>query len=309
MKVVDALKNITDVIHPSASPPVVRTVIQFLASRFDFEAAESEMLLDDVEEGILQIAIKERSEWIRFHPETMDNEKPFVLFRLQENGAGWILSSRSNLIYSFISWLLDDDCHLDTDDLKDGRVFYPAFDWQRVSYDFFLTQESRIQKELNRETLIRELARLGFTHVEVNGLAFPKALETGPEGEAYPMFYTYCPALDQFVSSRLNQGLYPQDYLAAILAYLKDNARWVVDHGLTPGLLCFEPRSVPERFFEKYPMLRGARVDHPFRSFMPRYNMTIAHPLVREHYAEMMRKLMEAVPELGYLSEPEVMWV
>ena len=49
-------------------------------------------------------------------------------------------------------------------------------------------------------------------------------------------------------------------------------------------------------------MLRGARVDHPFRSLKPRYNLTLAHPAVREHYAEMMENLMKAVPELEYIS-------
>jgi hypothetical protein len=116
------------------------------------------------------------------------------------------------------------------------------------------------------------------------------------------MFYTYCPALDQFVSSELSKGLYPVDYLSANLEHLKRNAELARQYGLVPGLLCFEPRSVPEEFFKRYPMLRGARVDHPFRSFQPRYNMTIAHPLVREHYAEMVRSLMREVPELGFLS-------
>ena len=50
-------------------------------------------------------------------------------------------------------------------------------------------------------------------------------LEDGPKGETYPMFYTYCPALDQFVYSSLNEGLYPKYYLSANLASMKENAR------------------------------------------------------------------------------------
>ena len=116
------------------------------------------------------------------------------------------------------------------------------------------------------------------------------------------MFYTYCPALDQFVDSSLNRGLYPPYYLSANLAFLERNAALARKYGLVPGLLCFEPRSVPEEFFARYPMLRGARVDHPFRSFKPRYTMTLAHPLVRDHYAEMVRRLLEKVPDLGFLT-------
>jgi hypothetical protein len=43
-------------------------------------------------------------------------------------------------------------------------------------------------------------------------------------------------------------------------------------------------------------------VDHPFRSFRPRYNLAVSHPVVREHYREMMLALMTAVPALGCLS-------
>jgi hypothetical protein len=178
----------------------------------------------------------------------------------------------------------------------------PTFGWNRSCYDIFLTQEARIQRGLNPDTYVRRLALSGFTHIEVNGLAYPMGLETGPRGEVYPMFYTYCPALDQFVDSSLNRGLYPPYYLSANLAFLKRNAALARKYGLVPGLLCFEPRSVPEEFFARYPMLRGARVDHPFRSFKPRYTMTLAHPKVRDHYADMIRTLLAEVPDLGFLT-------
>ena len=64
------------------------------------------------------------------------------------------------------------------------------------------------------------------------------ASRRGPKGEIYPMFYTYCPALDQFVSSSLNKGLYPFYYLSANLAVLKRNAALARTYGLVPGLFC-----------------------------------------------------------------------
>jgi len=226
---------------------------------------------------------------------------PFVHARIGRDGSGIVAASDPCHLFGFVHNMADRLCTEDAEAFEIGRTITPAFAWQRISYDYFLNQGGRIQKGFDAAVYIRELARLGFTHVEVNGLAFPAPLETGPAGETYPMFYTYCPALDQFVSSSLNQGLYPEKYLAANLNRLKLNAAVAVEHGLVPGLLCFEPRSVPEEFFERYPMLRGARVDHPFRSFKPRYNMTITHPRVREHYAEMVDKLMREVPGLGFL--------
>lgn len=226
----------------------------------------------------------------------------FIFLKIDHSGTGCLVASHTFYLYGFVQFLLSDLIHEDAGAFLGGKVFEPAFRSHRVAYDYFLTQEGRITQGLNRETYVKELARNGFTHIEVNGLGSPMGIETGPKGEVYPMFYTYCPALDQFVYSSLNKGIYPYYYLSANLNYLKENARLARKYGLVPGLLCFEPRSVPEEFFNKYPMLRGARVDHPFRSFKPRYTMTITHPKVLDHYAEMVRKLMKEVPELGFLN-------
>lgn len=234
--------------------------------------------------------------------ELLHSNEAFIFFQIKENGSGKVVTSHKHFVYAYIKYILENLADQDIDNFKDGKIIKPSFQWHRTSYDYFLAQEARVQRNLDKESYIREIARLGFTHVEVNGLAFPMALENGPKGETYPMFYTYCAALDQFVYSKLNKGLYPFYYLSANLENLKENARLAVKYGLTPGFTSFEPRSVPEQFFERYPMLRGARVDHPFRSFKPRYNMTITHPKVREHYAEMMKKLMHEIPELGFIS-------
>jgi hypothetical protein len=230
------------------------------------------------------------------------NDQPRVEVLVQADGSGHLWASHARFLYGAARQLLLHGARRSEPGTRHFVETTPAFSWNRSCYDIFLTQEARIQRGLNPETYVRRLAESGFTHAEVNALASPMSLETGPKGEVYPMFYTYCPALDQFVHSRLNEGLYPYYYLSANLAVLKRNAALARKYGLVPGLLCFEPRSVPEEFFARYPMLRGARVDHPFRSFKPRYTMTLAHPAVREHYAEMIRRLLDAVPDLGFLT-------
>lgn len=303
MRIEHALKNIERIKYMKGSPQVVPTAASELSKHSQAEIDEVPTLGGiKTRAGAFSIAIATPSTMTKLQKRKLKNlQEPFIYFQIREDGSGWIVASEPYHLFGFVCHLLDYLSDQNVQKFYDGKVFTPAFNWQRISYDFFLTQEGRIQRNFNRETYIRELARLGFTHVEVNGLAFPMSLETGPKGETYPMFYTYCPALDQFVFSRLNKGLYPYYYLSANLNYLKSNAKLAVKYGLTPGLLCFEPRSVPEKFFEKYPMLRGARVDHPFRSFKPRYNMTITHPRVREHYTEMIKKLLVEVPELGFI--------
>ncbi|MBU0520606.1 hypothetical protein KJ564_16875 [bacterium] len=304
MTVAEALKQVHTVRLVGDTPPVVETALAELFPDINKITVKLVNKYPEHEAGCFDVYIGP--------PETTVSESDYaihkerlsraILFSLQADGCGTLYLTHACYFYAFMRHILDDltDDHIDR--YQKTQMIQPAFFWNRATYDYFLTQAGRIQKGLSRETYIRELARQGFTHIEVNGLAYPMSLETGPEGETYPMFYTHCPALDQFVSSELNRGLYPDYYLSANLVYLKENARLAAKYGLTPGLLCFEPRSVPERFFDKYPMLRGARVDHPFRSFKPRYNMTIAHPLVRDHYAEMTQKLLDEVPELGFIS-------
>ncbi len=72
-------------------------------------------------------------------------------------------------------------------------------------------------------------------------------------------------------------------------------------HGLVPGLHINSPRSIPDEFWDKYPFLRGARIDHPRESFRPRYTLAMAHPVVQQHYRELVRNLMKEVPQLGFI--------
>jgi hypothetical protein len=294
MKILEALKKTRTIRIAEGAPEVVRTAAERLLRAVDgaIETGKAPAA------GTIELAVVDSAE---FENMGCAAKGGAAYARIGADGSGRILVSRPFLLYGFVSWLIEAAGDRPASAFEEGAFIEPAFRWQRTSYDYFLTQEARIQKGLDRESYVREMARLGFTHIEVNGLATPMGLETGPDGEAYPMFYTYCPALDQFVDSPLNKGLYPESWLSANLAYLKENAALARKYGLTPGLLCFEPRSVPEKFFERYPMLRGARVDHPIRSFKPRYNMTIVHPRVREHYADMMRSLMDEVPELGFI--------
>jgi len=289
MTIGDALARTCDIrIHPS-SPAVCRTVADELAQRSGATVGASGVA-DGPAPGRLYIRVG-----------SDPRHAAEIRLRLRPDGSGTLDASAPHFLFGAARYVLDVLVDRELPDPDEGLTLRPAFAWNRSCYDIFLTQEARIQRGLVAETYVRRLAETGYTHIEVNALAYPMGLETGPKGEVYPMFYTYCPALDQFVDSSLNRGLYPPYYLSANLAMLKRNAALARRFGLVPGLLSFEPRSVPEEFFARYPMLRGARVDHPFRSFKPRYTMTLAHPKVREHYADLVRAVLAAVPDLGFL--------
>ena len=299
----EALRHIKKVKVSRFAHPVVRTVvselIEFLPSGVEVLSVGS--LGMKSEPGTLCVAADSQiilSEKIK---PVSSSGREWVHFSLEDNGCSWLVSSKPYFLYALYSYLvenlLDQNFHRAQQWTKEM-----SFSVEKSTFDLFLTQYARLIRDFSPEQYIRQYARLGFTHVEVNALASEFPYEKGVPGEFYADFYTYCPGLDQYVYSRLNEGWYPKDYLHSNLELLKKNARIAVKYGLVPGLLCFEPRSVSEPFFEKYPTLRGARVDHPFRSYKPRYSLSVAHPAVRQHYAELVDNLMKEIPELGFIT-------
>jgi hypothetical protein len=288
--------------YTSSKCKVERTVAEELRYVLSPNAALHVSPQLDAPAGTVRIAvIDEASQWKHIHP-GLDQQRNWMLARVKKGAGVELLVSSPHLLYGLICRVKDEWSSREVNEFADGKTLFTTFNHVRPLYDLFLTQHARTVRNFDREEYFKTMARLGFFHAEVNGLAFAVPIETGPKGEVYPRFYTYCPALDQFVASRLNEGIYADDYLQANLNNLKANAELAEKYGLTPGIVCFEPRSVPEALIQRYPMLRGARVDHPIRSFQPRYNLSIGHPVVREHYAEMLQNLMQEVPSLDYLS-------
>ncbi len=301
-----SLQNIltqTTVIDISPSGPTVEeTVAKELTSAFcpKAEIRRSPGLASNA--GTVRIAIvTDKKDWKKIHPALGEKEN-WMMVRMKSSGGVEIMTSRPHLLYGMLCTLKDEWGTTDAASFEQGLIRHATFPEVRPVFDLFLNQYARTVRDFNKEDYFRNMARLGFSYAEVNGLAFPVPFETGPKGELLHRFYTYCPALDQFVTSRLNKGFYDDDYLQANLNNLKDNTQLAEKYGMKPGLVCFEPRSVPDELLQRYPVLRGARVDHPMRSFKPRYNLSIAHPVVREHYAEMMENLMHAAPNLSYVS-------
>src|SRR6185295_9916580 len=152
------------------------------------------------------------------------------------------------------------------------------------------------------EQYVATLAESDFTHLEVNGLQAHMPFEDTVQSEYYPQFYTYSPGFNHFVDTPLTQGIWPAHYLEANINHLVGLAALGRKYGLKPGVCMFEPRTLPERFFARYPTLRGARVDHPFRSRLPRYCLAQDHPVTKQHYRACIQGLMKHVPDLSYMS-------
>ncbi len=303
MKLAKAALNCKRLVTRRRGPEVEETVAAYLANRlFNQATHERTRELPSGWEASFLVATGDENVLTALEPghTPLPARRTWAVFRLREDGSGYLIANRKSWLYTAATFLAED---FENDEMPhEPTVLTPAFENLRPLFDYFLTQPWRVARKFDPERYVALYARLGYTHVEVNGLGTPYPLEPGVPGEVYPNFYQYCPALDQFVSSSLNRGVYPADYLATNLGYLKRNAALARKYGLEPGLLVFEPRSVPETLFERHPMLRGARVDHPFRSLKPRYNLTLAHPAVKAHYRELIQALLREVPELAYIN-------
>jgi hypothetical protein len=304
--VADALKNVRVLVIPENGRPVDRTVAEEFRRDLAPQAEIGTPGPDRAgERGVFRVGVAGEKTAVVPAPNALrkagwKDGKSWMYFELAADGTGALAVSAPHLLYALYGLLKDDWLGLDVSGFEAGKTVTPRFT-RLEGGDNYLANPKRVAAGYDAEASVRELARLGFSHVPVNALAKDMPAEQGPPGEIYYRFYYFSPDLDQFVETPLNAGAYSPEYLEANLSLLKENARLAVKYGLTPGLNISSPRSVPDAVLERHPYLRGARVDHPFRSYRPRFTLTLSHPAVRWHYAELMRRLMREVPELGYI--------
>ncbi len=223
-----------------------------------------------------------------------------LYFRMDASGAGVIRAAHPRFLYFLTGHVLKHRYTIPADAAAAGITLTPSFPWCRNLSDL-LVGSQRTARGFSPAAYCEQIALQGFTHVSVNALGVPHPFETGPAGDVYGAFYDYSPDLDQFVDSSLIRGYYPAQYLAANLTALRNRAALARRYGLVPGLHINSPRSMPEEFWEKNAYLRGARIDHPRESFRPRYTLAMSHPVVQEHYRELLRHLLAEVPDLGFI--------
>lgn len=211
--------------------------------------------------------------------------------------AGRIIAGRTprNVCRAALAWIANPGREAD-------RVSRFQFTERFTMWDNSMNQMYRFGRGFDRRSHFCEIARLGFTGVEINRYcdAGYHVRHRRFRDDSYAWYMSYAPALDAFVESSLTPGLYRPEELKQNLDDLREAVGLAREFGLQPGFVCYEPRGVNEAIFDRHPELRGSRVDHPGRSLEPRYALDIAHPRVLAHYAEMLTRLMQVVPDLRY---------
>lgn len=281
--------------HPAATPGEVtaaRELARLAGVKIDLAAGPG---------GAVQIALASQPGVAKL-PTAAKGKPAWTWLRLDENGAGEIIATHGSFLFAAVRLLAHGLADCTREKLAAGVLLPATFGWHRPHWDACYTQYWRSARGFDPEHYVAALAEAGFTHCEVNGLQAHMPHEDLVAHEYYSQFYTYAPGFNHFVDTELTRGLWPALYLDANLNHLRKLADLGRRYGLKPGVCMFEPRTMPERFFQKYPTLRGARVDHPFRSRLPRFTMAQDHPVAQRHYREALQKLIRTVPDLSYLS-------
>ncbi len=90
----------------------------------------------------------------------------------------------------------------------------------------------------------------------------------------------------------------PAEFVSKNRQLLLYKAGVIRELGLSAYFRSNEPRFLPEAFFDKYPHLRGPRVDHPRRSVKKEYAPCFHQPETIEMYRNMVDQLFKNVPEI-----------
>ena len=183
--VADALKNIRVLAIPANGRPVDRTV----ADEFHRDLApQAEIKTPGQagrnEKGVMRIAIADEKFLTGPSPDALRESggKGWMFLKLAADGSGELTTSAPHLLYALYSLLREDWLGLDAAGFENGKVVVPRFS-RLEGGDNYLANPKRVAAGYDSERSVRELARLGFSHVPVNALAKDMPAEQGPPGE------------------------------------------------------------------------------------------------------------------------------
>ncbi|MCL4849881.1 MAG: hypothetical protein KJZ78_00680 [Bryobacteraceae bacterium] len=153
------------------------------------------------------------------------------------------------------------------------------------------------------ERFVVRAAQSGATHINITAEDLPWSYwQYDMPGDPYPSWVISNVGLLKIATPEALQPYLPRDYAESVMNILEARCRVLRKLGLKAAISTFEPQMLPEAVFEKYPLWRGARVDHPNRSRVPRFAPTVDHPDVRRLYRESLGILIRRCPEIEMLS-------
>jgi hypothetical protein len=164
----------------------------------------------------------------------------------------------------------------------------------------FVVYSSAEDREEFREYAL-QLARLkpfGRVDVCINSPALKSEFELPINSCDWHEYASYNRSVAAFFPDSLLLPFIPEDYINKNREMLLYRAGVLRELGLNAAFRSNEPRFLPESFFEKYPDLRGPRVDHPRRSVRKEFAPCFHRRETVEMYHNMVAQLFINVPDI-----------
>ena len=149
--------------------------------------------------------------------------------------------------------------------------------------------------------LAKQASRLKpFGRVEINiSTLAEKGFYEIPEGRnSWYEYASYNPTPYKFFPDPKIAPFIPADFVKKNRELLLAKAKILREYGLDAAFWSYEPNFLPDAFFEKYPHLRGPRVDHPRRGNHPAFAPCVSVKETQEMYRNMVAELLKNVPEI-----------
>jgi hypothetical protein len=142
------------------------------------------------------------------------------------------------------------------------------------------------------------LKRYGSVQIDIGVLASKAAFEMPPVWSPWHEYAVYNANISKFFPHPNIAPYYPADWVAKNRELLLAKSAILQELGLEAALSSNDTHYLPEAFFERYPQLRGPRVDHPRRSAREEFAYCVDRPETRDMIASMVADMKRHVPEL-----------
>jgi hypothetical protein len=148
----------------------------------------------------------------------------------------------------------------------------------------------------------RQMARLkpyGRVDISINNLAEKAEFEIPKGGSPWHEYASYNGAVHIFFPAPKLTPFLPDDFVLKNRQLLLSKSAILRELGIGATWRSTDPLFLPEAFFEKYPHMRGPRVDHPRRSLQQEFSACFHQKETVEMYQNMVNQLFKNVPEIN----------
>jgi hypothetical protein len=143
-----------------------------------------------------------------------------------------------------------------------------------------------------------QLKRYGQVEIDLGALADKCWYQIPPGGSPWHEYMSYHASICKFFPDPQLASFLPSDWVAKNRELLMAKAAILREFGLNAAFSSNDTEFLPEAFFERYPQLRGPRVDHPRRSTRPEFSPCMDLPETLAMIKRMTAELKRNVPEI-----------